>query len=108
MFVKVEGVAGQGAEVAVQGEVEFGIVVFHCVQKFLYYDVRGEFFVDFANKGLLGRFARFYLSAREFPPILEIAIAALCREYLTILSDDSCHYFYPFHHNCKDSIFVEE
>ena len=108
VLVKVEGVAGQGAEVAVQGKVEFGIVVVHSVQKFLYYDVRGEFFADLANKSLLWRFAGFYLSAREFPPILELAIAALGREYLTILADDSCHYFYPFHHNCKDSILVEE
>ena len=95
VLVKVEGVGGQSAEVAVQGEVEFGVVVFHSAQKFLYYDVRGEFFADLAHKSLLGRFAGFYLSAREFPPILEIAIAALGREYLTILLDDSCHNFYP-------------
>ena len=96
VLVQTEGVGSQGAEVAVEGEVEFGVVVFHCVQQTLYSDVRGEFFADFAHKGLLRGLPCLYLSAREFPPVLEIAIAALGSEYLTVLADDGGYDFYPF------------
>ena len=41
------------AEVAVHGQVESGVVVFHGAEEFAYVHVDGEFFLEFAGERLL-------------------------------------------------------
>ena len=72
-----ERAALHGAEEAVHGEVELGVVPFHGMQQFADGDFGIEFLADLAAEGLLGSFARLDLAARKLPPVLPVATSAL-------------------------------
>ena len=54
-------------------------------------DIRIQFFLDFSYKGLLGRFARLNLSARELPLPLELAIAPGRGKDLIAIANNCCN-----------------
>ena len=56
-----------------------------------------QFFFDLPRQGLLRAFARFDLSAGEFPAVLIIAISTLCGKYLVTLPDNGRNNFYRLH-----------
>lgn len=69
---------GQDAAViALQGQVEVGIIVFDGADERAHVDGRGQFFLDFAAQGLLRGFAGLDFAAGEFPISFEFAVAAL-------------------------------
>ena len=73
----MQGFRAKGTFVAVQDQVELGIVPFNSLQETVHADLRIQFFADFTDKGLLRRFTRFHLSARPLPEIFPIAIPPL-------------------------------
>lgn len=97
VFVEVKGVGAEGAEVAVKGDVEGGVVVVEGMEESVHLDFGGEFFAYFANQGLLGALAGLEFAARKFPEVFVFAVAALCGENLIALSDDSGCHFNAFH-----------
>lgn len=89
--------AGNRAKVAVHGQVEGGVVVFHGTKKFTHVHLDGEFFLEFALECLLRGLAAFHFAARELPEPLVFAVAALRSKNLVAILNDSCYNFDMFH-----------
>ena len=64
------------------GEVELRIIILHRTQKLIHADFRRQLLANLALQRLLWRFPCLHLSARELPPVFEIAISSLSGEYL--------------------------
>ena len=74
------------AQNAMHGQMEGWVIVLHDAENAFRADFGCKLLADFAFNTLLGSFARFKLSAREFPAILVVAVTALSCEYFFLVS----------------------
>lgn len=100
VLLEQEVVGGWGAEVAVEGEVEGGVVVLDGGEEAIDADVGVELLTDFAPESLCRRFAGLDFASRKFPEVFELAIATLGGEVLLLAADDGRYYFDAFHDFC--------
>ena len=94
MLVEAHLLAGEGAKVAVESEMEGGVVPFHGFKQFPDGDLSGEFLPDLALQGLLGSLSRLDFPAREFPPVLEVTVTPLRGENAVAAANDRGDHFY--------------
>ena len=78
--------------------MEFRIVSLDCYQMFLNTDLRFKLFPYLAGKRFLRSLVLFYLSAGEFPSVLEITVSALGREDLISVPDNGGNNIYGLHY----------
>ena len=97
VLVQVKGLALQGAQEAMQREVEGRVVPLDRLQQAADIDLCIQFFPDFPLQRFPGCLSGLHFPAREFPPVLPVAIPALRREDLFPAADDGCYDFNSFH-----------
>ncbi len=78
-------------------EMKLRIVVFNSGEQVANFYVGVELLKDFAVQRLLWGLSRLNLTAREFPVVLEIAIATLGGEQTPFLNNNCCNYLNRFH-----------
>jgi len=100
MFVQSKLRVGAAADIAVQGDVEVGVQVFHGQEMLLDADVQVQFFLDFTHQGLVTCLALLHLAPREFVlvgDVIVLVFVALHTQYPVVHYDHGCHYFDVFH-----------
>ena len=85
------------APIALHAQVETWVIVLNRCEAVPNVNICIQFFFDLPHQGLLRSFARFDLSAGEFPAVLIIAISTLCGKYLVAIPDDGRNNFYCLH-----------
>ena len=82
------------AEVAMHGEMEFGVVVVDGCMEAVNYDFGIQFFFDFTHEGFFTAFSLLDFTAWEFPPATPLTIAALGGKDLVVVNNDCGNHFY--------------
>ena len=97
MFVKLERFRLQGADEAVHGQMELGVIPLNGLHESAYLDFCIEFLLDFAGQRLLRSLPRLHLAAGKFPPTLPWTISTLSRKDFSVLDYYRRYYFYRLH-----------
>ena len=97
MLFQLELSVNNPATKTMEREMKLRIVVFNNGEQVAHFDMGVELLKDFATQRLLWGLSRLNLTAREFPVVLEIAIATLRGEQAVSFNDDSCNYLNRLH-----------
>ena len=99
MFIQVQRLCLQGAEVAMHLQVKGRIIILHRTKEFIHADVCRKFLANLPYQRFFRCFPSLHFPARELPPVLPLTISPLSGENLIFLANNRSYDFYLFHNS---------